>query len=169
MSSPSTNERNATAGFLVLRLFFAQFWLLQMLGKARDQESGAISLHNLSIWAHNVAAWMAKTTPLPEWMLRPYTMVLPFIEAALGLLLLLGLQTRRALIGSALLIVSLDVGLMLQLKHDVVAANTVILLAALLGSRWSASDRWSLDSLFAKTRPAATGGSEIHCDVDRRA
>lgn len=150
MSAPSRNDGNTTAGVLVLRLFFAQFWILQMIGKARDQESGTISLHNLAIWAHNVAAWMAKTTPLPEWAVRPYTAALPFIEASLGLLLLVGLQTRRAFIGSALLIVSLDVGLMFQLKHDVVAANTIILLAALLGSRWSAWDRWSLDSLIVR-------------------
>lgn len=150
MSAATRDEGGATAAAPVLRLFFAQFWILQMLGKARDQESGTISLHNLSIWAHNVAAWMVKTTPLPEWAVRPYTTVLPFVEAALGLLLLLGLQTRRAFIASALLIVSLDVGLMFQLKHDVVAANTVILVAALLGSRWSAGDRWSVDSLLAR-------------------
>src|SRR5262249_17959166 len=131
---------------------FAQFWLLQVLGKARDQESGLTSLGNLSIWAHNVGAWMARTTPLPGWALRPYVTLLPFVEATLGLLFLLGLQMRRALPGSALLIVSLDVGLMLQLKHDVVAANTVILIAALLGLGWTPDDRWSLDGLVARLR-----------------
>jgi thiosulfate dehydrogenase [quinone] large subunit len=149
-------ERNATVGFLTLRLFFAQFWLLQMLGKARDQESGIISLGNLSIWAHNVSDWMVKTTPLPGWAVRPYTTVLPFVECALGLLFLIGLQTRRALIASALLIVSLDLGLMLQLKHDVVAANTIILLAALLGLSWEPANRWSLDGLLAREDERAT-------------
>jgi thiosulfate dehydrogenase [quinone] large subunit len=144
------DRRDAIAAFLVLRLFFATFWILQMVGKARDQESGTISLHNLSIWSRNVAGWMARTTPLPEWTVLPYTLVLPFLEVTLGLLLLLGLQTRRALVGSALLLVTLDVGLMFQLKHDVVAANTVLLLATLLGLRWSAWNRWSLDSLIAR-------------------
>src|SRR6266545_3265791 len=143
--------RYPNAGFLALRLFLAQFWILQMIGKARDQESGITSLHNLAIWAKNVTAWMVKTTPLPEWALRPYTTVLPFVELALGLLFLLGLQTRRALVASAFVIVSLDVGLMLQLKHDVVAANTVILLAALLGLQWEPWNRWSLDSLLARS------------------
>jgi uncharacterized membrane protein YphA (DoxX/SURF4 family) len=143
-------ERNATAGIVVLRLFLAQFWILQMIGKARDQESGITSLHNLSIWAKNVGDWMVKTTPLPEWTVRPFTTVLPFVELALGLLFLVGFQTRRALIASALVIVSLDVGLMFQLKHDVVAANTIILLATLLGLSWEPFNRWSLDSLLAR-------------------
>ncbi len=145
--APLTGERNATAGILVLRLFLGQFWILQMIGKARDQDSGITSLHNLSIWAKNVTEWMAKTTPLPEWALRPFTTVLPFVELALGLLLVVGFQTRRALIASALVIVSLDVGLMFQLKHDVVAANTIILLATLLALQWQPWNRWSLDSM----------------------
>jgi thiosulfate dehydrogenase [quinone] large subunit len=146
------SERNATAGIVVMRLFLGQFWLLQMIGKARDQESGITSLHNLAVWAKNVSEWMAKSTPLPEWALRPYTTVLPFVEATLGLLLLLGLQTRRALIVSALVLVSLDVGLMFQLKHDVVAMNTIILLGTLLAVQWEPQNRWSVDSLLA--RPA---------------
>ncbi len=145
-----TNERNATAGFLVLRLFLAQFWLLQMIGKARDQESGITSLHNLAIWAKNVGDWMLKTTPMPELAIRPFVAVLPFVELALATLFFLGLQTRRALIASGVLLVSLDVGLMFQLKHDVVAANTVILLATLLALWWEPANRFSLDRLLAR-------------------
>ena len=147
-------ERNATAGFLVLRLFLVQFWLLQMIGKARDQESGITSLRNLSIWAKNVGDWMLKTTPLPEFAVRPFVTVLPFIELALAILFLLGLQTRRALLASGLLIVSLDIGLMFQLKHDVVAANTVILIATLLGLWWEPANRFALDRLLAR-RPVS--------------
>lgn len=144
------NERNATAGFLVLRLFFVQFWLLQMIGKARDQESGITSLHNLSIWAKNVGDWMIKTTPMPEFAVRPFVAVLPFVELTLATLFLLGLQTRRALIASAVLIVSVDIGLMFQLKHDVVAANTVILIATLLALWWEPANRFSLDRLLSR-------------------
>ena len=143
-----TTDRNATAAILVMRMFFAQFWLLQMIGKARDQESGITSVHNLSVWAHNVGAWMAKTTPLPTWAVTPFVTALPFVEATLGLLFVLGLQVRRALVVSALLIVALDVGLMFQLKHDVVAANLVVMLAALLALRWEHANRFSLDSLL---------------------
>ena len=145
-----TNDRNATAAILVLRAFFAQFWLLQMIGKARDQESGITSLHNLSIWAKNVGEWMVKTTPLPSWAVTPFVTGLPFVECALGLLFLVGFQTRRALIASTLVIVSLDIGLMFQLKHENVTSNLILILAALLGLRWEPWNRWSVDSLVSR-------------------
>jgi len=145
-----TTERNATAAILVLRAFFAQFWLLQMIGKARDQESGITSLHNLSIWAKNVGEWMVKTTPLPSWAVTPFVTGLPFVECGLGLLFLVGFQTRRALIASTLVIISLDIGLMFQLKHENVTSNLILILAALLGLRWEPWNRWSVDSLFAR-------------------
>ncbi len=47
---------------------------------------------------------------------------------------------------------SLDLGLMLQLKHDAVLMNTIIIFAALLGLGWERFDRWSLDSLLARKR-----------------
>jgi hypothetical protein len=50
--------------------------------------------------------------------------------------------------------VSLDVGLMFQLKHDVVATNTIFLLACLLGLQWQRADRWSLDWLLARAPTA---------------
>ena len=125
-------DKNRTAGFLVLRLFFAQFWILQMIGKARDQESGITSLRNLLIWSSHVTDWMVKTTPLPRLAVRPYTLALPYLELLLGLLFLFGLRTREALIGTCLLLLSLDLGLMFQLKHDAVELNTVVMLAALI-------------------------------------
>lgn len=148
------NDRNATAAILVLRAFFAQFWLLQMIGKARDQESGITSLHNLSIWAKNVGEWMVKTTPLPGWAVTPFVTGLPFVECALGLLFLVGFQTRRALIASTLVIVSLDIGLMFQLKHENVTSNLILILAALIGLRWEPWNRWSVDSLLSRRAAA---------------
>lgn len=143
----AVGERNASIGILLLRLFLGQFWILQMIGKARDQESGVTSLGNLSIWARNVGDWMIKTTPLPAFAIRPFTTVLPFIELAIGLAIVLGLFTRQALVASVLVLVSLDVGLMFQLKHDVVALNTVFILTALLALHWEPSNRLALDGL----------------------
>jgi uncharacterized membrane protein YphA (DoxX/SURF4 family) len=142
------DERNKSAGFFVLRLFFAQFWLLQMIGKARDQESGITSLHNLVIWSNNVTAWMVKSTPLPYAAVRPFTLALPYVELSLALCFLAGFRLRAALLASALVIVSLDVGLMFQLKHDAVATNTITLLATLLALQWEPHARWTLDALL---------------------
>jgi hypothetical protein len=72
------------------------------------------------------------------------------LELTLGILILLGCETRKALIFSALLIISLDAGLLLQLKHDTVAMNTIYLLAILMALQWEKHNRWSLDSFLAK-------------------
>jgi thiosulfate dehydrogenase [quinone] large subunit len=138
------------SAFLVLRAFFAQFWLLQFFGKLHDQESGVSALRNLGIWSAHVTDWFVKSTPLPAWVVRPYTLAVPYLELLLGLLILAGLQTRRALLGAACLLVSLDFGLMLQAKHEVVASNTVILLALLLALQWEPHNRWSLDGLLTR-------------------
>lgn len=137
-----------TAGFLILRLFFSQFWLLQFFGKIYDQESRIAAWGNLAIWSRHTTDWFLKQTPLPVWAVEPYTRALPYCELALGLLLLAGFATRRALLFSALLLVSLDFGLLLQLKHDVVALNTVYLLAVLLALRWEKHNRFTLDGFL---------------------
>jgi thiosulfate dehydrogenase [quinone] large subunit len=147
---PIGGERNATIGVLLLRLFLGQFWILQMVGKARDQESGITSLGNLAIWARNTGDWMVKTTPLPAFAIRPFTIVLPYVELALGLCILLGLATRHALIASVLVLISLDVGLMFQLKHDVVALNTLYILAALLALHYQPANRFALDTFIGR-------------------
>jgi thiosulfate dehydrogenase (quinone) large subunit len=49
-------------------------------------------------------------TPLPAWSVWDFGMVLPAIEALIGLLLLLGLRTRAALVAGSLLIMVLTFG-----------------------------------------------------------
>ena len=138
--------RDKAAGFLILRAFFAQFWLLQCFGKLYDQESGVAAWRNLAIWSRHTTEWFVKQTVLPGWLVHPYTAVLPYVELTLGLCFLLGFQTRRTILTAAALLISLDAGLLLQLKHDVVAMNTVYLLALLLALRWEPHQRWSIDS-----------------------
>ncbi|MEO6815084.1 MAG: DoxX family membrane protein [Edaphobacter sp.] len=48
--------------------------------------------------------------PLPVWSIWSFGMVLPAIEALLGLLLMLGLRTRAALVAGSLLIMVLTFG-----------------------------------------------------------
>src|SRR6185437_705965 len=48
--------------------------------------------------------------PLPQWSVWSFGMVLPAIEALLGLLLLIGLRTRAALVAGSLLIMVLTFG-----------------------------------------------------------
>ena len=146
-------ERNKGVGFLLLRVFLAQFWLLQFFGKLRDQESGIVAVKNLGIWADNTTAWFVKGTPLPEWLVLPYTLTVPWLEITLALAFIAGVQLRWALIVSAGLIISLDIGMMLQLKHEVVANNTIFMLATLLALVWEPyGRRWSVDAWRAGRR-----------------
>jgi len=144
------NESGKVVGFLLLRLFFAQFWVLQFFGKIFDQETHIVSWKNLALWSGHTTEWFLKQTILPSWIVYPYTRALPYLELTLGILILLGCETRKALIFSALLIISLDAGLLLQLKHDTVAMNTIYLLAILMALQWEKHNRWSLDSFLAK-------------------
>ena len=149
------DPRTPRTAFLLLRLFFAQFWLLQFAGKIRDQESGITAVKNLAIWSQHTTDWFVKLTPLPWWAVRPYTLALPWLELILGTLLLLGLQTRRALVLSALLLISLCAGMMLQQKHEVVASNAIFLLATLCALWLEPHNGWALDRRPSRGEVAA--------------
>jgi len=131
--------------FLVLRAFFAQFWLLQFFGKLRDADANTIAFGNLARWSARTADWFVRTSPLPHLAVAPYTYAIPYVELALGLLILVGYRTRWALSAAAAYLVSLDVGLMLQLKHDIVGINTVTMLASLLAAHLEKHNAFSLD------------------------
>ncbi len=146
MNSTPENNPEKMICFLIMRLFFAQFWILQWFGKIFDQESHIFAWRNLAIWSLHTSEWFVKQTALPWFFVRAYTLSLPYLELVIGLLLLAGFQTRRVLVFSALLIISLDAGLLMQLKHDVVALNTIYLLAILAAVHLEKYNRWSLDS-----------------------
>ena len=142
--SLSHDEAVQRPGFLILRAFFASFWLLQFYGKMHDGKTGTTSFENLSSWSAKLTQSFVDTTPLPAFMVTPYTRGAPFVELTLGLLILVGFQTRWALLGAAAFLVSLDLGLMLQADHDTVKSNTIILLALLWAAQW---ERWNVLSV----------------------
>lgn len=83
--------------------------------------------------------------------MRLFALSLPFAEAAIGALLLVGLWQRLVLCAGMLLMMALVLGTALQQHWDVLTQQMVYLsiYAALLATRsW---DRWSLDALI---RPA---------------
>jgi thiosulfate dehydrogenase (quinone) large subunit len=59
---------------------------------------GMVRLPHLSAFAEDMVKLFVQT-PLPAFMVRPCAFCLVFVEASVGLLVLLGLWTRRALIG----------------------------------------------------------------------
>jgi hypothetical protein len=79
--------------------------------------------------------------------------VIPWVELLLGILFALGLKQRAALVIGCLLIISLDVGLMLQGKHEDVGRNMLFLFAMLLALQWERFGRgWSVDALGKAAR-----------------
>ena len=93
-----------------------------------------------------------QTTVLAGWPVHVFGLALPWIEAGLGLLLLLGLWTRVALIGGALLITVLTFGT--AIRQDWATAGTQLIYAAVYAAllaflRW---DQYSMDAVLARNR-----------------
>jgi thiosulfate dehydrogenase [quinone] large subunit len=90
--------------------------------------------------------------PLPAWQVHAFGVALPWIEGILGLLLLLGLGTRLALIGGALLIAVLTFGTALIQNWD--AAGLQLIYAAIYAAllafhHWN---RYSIDAAIKRGR-----------------
>ena len=77
--------------------------------------------HGDALFAQGMAKQMADT-PMPAWFVHDFGLVLPPIELALGLLLVLGLFTRWSLVAGAGLMMALMVGI--TLKQDWATAGT---------------------------------------------
>lgn len=95
---------------------------------------------------------MFQQTSLAGWPVHVFGLVLPWFEAGVGLLLLLGLGTRVALIGGALLMAVLTFGSALRQDWATTAIqlNYAAIYAALLALlHW---DRYSIDAMFTRNR-----------------
>ena len=99
-------------------------------------------------FAHSLVSLFQKT-PLPIWMLLAFGLTLPWLEAILGLLLLLGLRTRAALIGGSLLLMVLTFGSTLRQDWESVGLQLIYasVYAALLTFRQR--NIYSLDRLLS--------------------
>lgn len=132
-------------GALLMRLSLGVLFLFAALGKF--MAPGGIG---------GVAQKMQETfasTWLPSFLVVPYVHVLPFVELAVGILLLLGLCTRWAFLLSGLLLISLAFGMMVQQQHAVVANNLTYVLMAAAGIWLSARDNpVSVDRVIARCR-----------------
>lgn len=95
---------------------------------------------------------MFHNTPLPAWSVHAFGLILPWAEAILGFLLLVGLCTRLALIAGSLLILILTFGTTLRQDWNTAGVQLIyaVVYAALL-----ALDRWndySFDRLLSRSQ-----------------
>jgi thiosulfate dehydrogenase (quinone) large subunit len=93
-----------------------------------------------------------QNTPLPVWSVHIFGLILPWAEAILGVLLLMGLWTLPALVCGALLILVLTFGT--TLRQDWNTAGIQLIYAAVYAALL-ALNRWndySLDRLLSRSQ-----------------
>ncbi len=98
-------------------------------------------------------AYIAKQmqgAPVPAWFLPPFTYALPWLEAVVGLLLLVGLFTRGALVAGALLMLALQIGSCLAQNWQVASEQLIYVVIYFILLSFVDRNRWSLDD-FRKT------------------
>jgi thiosulfate dehydrogenase (quinone) large subunit len=93
------------------------------------------------------------TTPLPVWSVLSFGLALPWVEAALGLLILLGLATRFALIAASLTILALTFGS--TLHQDWQSAGLQLIYAAIYAAllTFRQENAYSLDGIRRHPAP----------------
>ncbi len=91
---------------------------------------------------------MFQKTILPPWSVYVFGLTLPWAEAILGGLILVGLRTRAALIGGALTMLMLTFGTALRQDWQIAGLQLIYsaVYAALLARHQD--DRYSLDTML---------------------
>lgn len=99
------------------------------------------------------SAWMTgqfEESILPQFVVTPFSYLLPFLELIVGVLLLMGLFTRQALIGGALVMCALVFGSTAIQQWEAIPSQLIHI--AFLTFLLSNIDRnnYTLDNLFKK-------------------
>jgi thiosulfate dehydrogenase [quinone] large subunit len=110
---------------------------------------GLVRLPHLRAFADGLVKLFGDT-PLPALLVRPFALVLVFVEAIVGLLVLLGLWTRVALIVGSAAMAALIFGTALRSDWNTLAIQLLYaaIYAALLAAR--GYNAYSLDALLRR-------------------
>ena len=92
-------------------------------------------------------------TFLPDFMVRPFALSVPPVEAVLGTLLCLGLFTRWTLIAGGLWMVALVFGTTVRQDYPTVAIRLLYALLFFVLQVWEPSNRISLDAVMRERKP----------------
>jgi thiosulfate dehydrogenase [quinone] large subunit len=117
-----------------------------------------ILLHGVTRLGSGVGAFASATvgqfsgTPLPEALVRLFATALPFLESALGVLIVVGLWTRFALVGGGLLMTALVFGTALRSDWATLGIQMVYAIVYFLLLVFRLNDRFSIDGLLAERR-----------------
>lgn len=89
---------------------------------------GLVRFGHLDAFAESLVTGFANT-PLPAGLVRLFALTLPFFEAAIGLLLLLGLKFRLAVLAGFAVLASLTLGTVLREQWETAGLQLVYALA----------------------------------------
>ena len=119
----------------------------------------------LNICIHGVVRWsggltnfagslvgMFQKTPLPAWSVYGFGCVLPVFEAIIGASILLGFQTRRALISGSVLMLFLTVGSTLRQDWATVGIQLTYSVVYAILLAFVRFDSYGVDQLLATKR-----------------
>jgi thiosulfate dehydrogenase [quinone] large subunit len=110
---------------------------------------GAVRFPGLSTFAEGTVQQFAGT-PLPAVAVRLFGLLLPFLETAIGLLLIVGLWTRWALVAGALLIVALVFGTALRSDWQTLSVQMLYAIIYYLLLAGRTYDYFALDTVCTK-------------------
>lgn len=110
---------------------------------------GVVRLPKLDAFVSAVVTQFSGTV-LPPWLVGAYAASLPFAEAAVGLLILLGLWLRSTLLVGASIMVSLVFGTALREQWNTLAVQMLYALIYYVLLRDLGNDAWSIDRLRAR-------------------
>lgn len=125
------------------------FVLLRLAIAASMFGHGLVRLPKLNAFSQ----WMTGTfekSMLPQAMVQPFSYLLPLAEFAVGLLLLLGLFTKPALIAGGLVMVMLIFGTAMIENWEALPSQLIHAAFFALLLQFSQSNQWALDNLFFK-------------------
>jgi thiosulfate dehydrogenase [quinone] large subunit len=94
-----------------------------------------------------------QNTFLPDFMVRPFALSVPPVEAFLGTFLCLGLLTRWTLIAGGLWMTALVFGTTIRQDYPTVAIQLLYALLFFVLQVWESSNRFSLDNLMGNKMP----------------
>jgi len=136
------NKRDERAAYALLRIVLGTNILMHGVSRMLAGPAG---------FSDKLATQFAHS-PLPLSLVKAFGQGLPWVEGLFGLLLLIGLRTRAALIGGSLLILVLTFGS--SLVQDWQAASTQLLYAAVYAGLlyMLPFNGWSVDSLLERRK-----------------
>lgn len=125
--------------FLLLRLGIG----ISMFGH------GMIRLTKLNAFSDWMVGSFAKSV-LPAMLIRPFSLVLPFAELGIGLLLLVGLFTETAVFSGAVLMLVLIFGTTMVENWEALPSQLIHLAYFGLLLQFIASNTWAIDRILNK-------------------